>query len=116
MDREVLVDRLEVIFREAAQSGLIVDYFGLVPAYRGLGHDSFILGVSAPSLADEDCFGKTEAIIDCLYATLGEPERRMINRVRVFDNKKDLKAHAINDFEEGSTCECDFFPELHQVN
>ncbi len=106
MDTTALVNKLKTLFLNEKSKGLLVDAIGLAPAYGGLVSDSFVLGVSAPSMAMIDCYDKMDIIIDLLFANLNEAERRMIDRVRVYDSINELKSHAENDFDE-SSCACE---------
>jgi hypothetical protein len=100
MDTAALVSRLKDMFFMERKNNLVVDSFGLAPAYRGFITDSYILGVSAPSLRHLDCFKKMEVIINAMFANLTEDERGFIDRVRVYDNAEDLKRYKEYDFEE----------------
>ena len=117
MDKQILVKRLREVFNAEKQNGLYVDQYGLAPAFRGLSSNSFVLGISAPSLVSETSSRRTRIIFDALYKYLNDEEKMAINRVRVFDNVKDLKYSAVYDFEgfDSSYHECDFIPDLHEV-
>ena len=100
MDKEFLVKRLNEMFCTERPDGLIVDQFGLAPAYRGWGAKSFTLGVSAPSLINVNNSLKGGVIIDALFKHFTIEERMFIDRVRVFDDVKKLKEASFRDFEE----------------
>lgn len=100
MDKDLLVEKLKALFRQA--QGITVDAFGLAPAYGGMVSNSFVLGVSAPSMAGDEQPDKIQRIIGLLFSGLEPEERRMIDRVRVYDHAKALKKQAQNDFEETS--------------
>lgn len=51
MDKEILVERLKSAFSEVHLNGPEINAFVLSPSYGGAVRDSYILGVSAPSLA-----------------------------------------------------------------
>ena len=95
-----LVETLQKMFREAKKDGLIVDAIGLAPAYHGMVKDRYILGVSAPSLSEVHKYERMEIIIKLLWQRVTREERRMIDRVRVFDNIEELDEHKYNDFED----------------
>lgn len=95
-----LVKVLQDAFRAEKKVGLKVDVIGLAPAYHGLVKDQYILGVSAPSLCGTDDFDKIRAITKLLFTYLTFEERKMIDRVRVFDNVEELDDHKVNDFED----------------
>jgi hypothetical protein len=100
MDRNVLVKTLIDLFSNAKKvKGLNIDAIGLAPAYDGMVKDTYILGVSAPSMVAQDCYEKADAIIDILFENLDQDVRRMIDRVRVYDTKEELLSHANNDFD-----------------
>ncbi|GGN05237.1 hypothetical protein GCM10010967_45450 [Dyadobacter beijingensis] len=100
MAATALVETLKNAFRLEKKEGLIVDAIGLAPAYHGLVTDQYILGVSAPSLANLHESDQTRRIIKLLFTHLTLEERRMINCVRVFSNVKDLDDHKYNDFDD----------------
>lgn len=100
MAATALVRALQDAFRSEKKEGLLVDAIGLAPAYHGLVKDQFVLGVSAPSLADLHEFGQLQRITKILFTHLTHEERRMINVVRVFTNIKDLDDHKYNDFDD----------------
>ncbi|GAB2792972.1 hypothetical protein GCM10027275_42450 [Rhabdobacter roseus] len=99
MDTTVLVNKLKHLFLEARNKGLLVDGIGLAPAYGGMVSHSYVLGVSAPSLATKDPYDKMDIILDLLFDKLPENERKMIDRVRVYDTLSELKQHANSDFD-----------------
>ena len=115
-----LVKILQDAFRAERKDGLIVDAIGLAPAYHGLVKDQYILGVSAPSLTGIHDFDKIRAITKLLFTHLTLEERKMIDRVRVFDNIEDLDDHKYNDFEdhpyEGYVGIQRKLPQLYPVN
>jgi len=115
MDKDLLVEKLRTVFREA--QGLTVDAFGLAPAYGGMVRNSFVLGVSAPSMVGDEQPDKIQKVIGLLFSRLEPDERRMIDRVRVYDNAKELKKQAQSGFEEISgTDNCiRFDAELFQL-
>jgi hypothetical protein len=100
MDTAALVNRIKEMFLIEKINGLYVDSFGLAPAYKGFATNSYVLGVSAPSLRGTDCYEKMRIVIQAMFAHLTENERRFINRVRVYDSKSDLERHKENDFDE----------------
>lgn len=95
-----LVKALQDAFRLEKKHGLIVDAIGLASAYHGPVKDRFVLGVSAPSLADLQEFDQLRRITKLLFRHLTYDERRMINRVRVFTSVQDLDDHKYNDFDD----------------
>jgi hypothetical protein len=97
MDKDLLVDKLKTLFRPA--EGITVDTFGLAPAYGGLINNVYVLGVSAPSMAEEEQPDKIQTVIKLLFSGLESEERRMIDRVRIYNNAKELQKHARHDFE-----------------
>lgn len=117
MDKQLLVKRLKEVFNAEKQNGLYIDQYGLAPAFRGLSSNSFVLGISAPSLINETSSRRTRIIFDALYKYLNDEEKMSINRIRVYDNVKDLKASAFYDFEDFRSGEdaFDFSPNLYEV-
>ncbi|MCF0063293.1 hypothetical protein MUK70_10050 [Dyadobacter chenwenxiniae] len=118
MDKKSLVKSINDVFNAERVNGLHIDQFGLAPAYRGLSSNSFTLGVSAPSLVNEESSSrKTRIIFDALYKGLNDAEKMAIDRVRVYNNIDELKASSFYDFEsfDSSYIECDFIPDLHSV-
>lgn len=100
MDIQALLDTLDKAFKEERQNGLVVDRFGLAPAYPGMIEHSYILGVSAPSVANSsDCTDKSDTIIDVLFARLTTEQRRYIDRVRVYDSADEYERHARCNFD-----------------
>ncbi|MFN8344334.1 MAG: hypothetical protein U0X91_05000 [Spirosomataceae bacterium] len=97
MDKELLVDKLKTLFRQA--EGVTIDTFGLAPAYGGLLSNVFVLGISAPSMAEEEPSDKIQTVINLLFAGLEPEERRMIDRVRIYNTAKELQKQARYDFE-----------------
>jgi len=100
MAATALVKALQDAFRSEKKDGLIVDAIGLAPAYHGVGKDRYVLGVSAPSLADLHEFDQLRRITKLLFTYLSFEERRMINRVRVFTSVQELDDHKYNDFDD----------------
>ena len=117
MDKATLVKRLNEVFNAERENGLIIDQFGLAPAYRGWSSNSFTLGVSAPSLVHLESFEKTGIIIDAMFKWLSADERMPIDRVRVFNNITELQRSAPYDFEHVNfrQLEIDFDPEIYEV-
>jgi len=106
MDKELLVRKLRDAFVNAhALKGLYIDAFGLIPAYGGILNNSYTLGVSAPSLTGLSKMSKINKIFDIIYESLEQPERKMINVVKVFDNKEAFINSANRQFDdsEGET-------------
>lgn len=95
-----LVETLQKVFREARKDGLIIDAIGLAPAFHGMVKDSYVLGVSAPSLSEVHEYESMEIILKLLWQRVTPEQRRMINRVRVFNNIEDLDDHKYNDFAD----------------
>jgi hypothetical protein len=100
MDKTQLVDRLRAVFLEKKREGLHVDAFGLAPASREFVTNSYVLGVSAPSLIGLDVYDKMRTVIQILFERLTEDERGMINRVRVYDNSEELNYYKESGFEK----------------
>ena len=101
MGTESLLNSLVSLFRDERSSGLLIDRVGLAPAYDGMVKESYILAVSAPSLAMRyDCGDKADTIIDLLFAKLPKEERVLIDRVRVYDSAEELERHARCNFDE----------------
>ncbi|HAK80456.1 MAG TPA: hypothetical protein DCM71_27030 [Runella sp.] len=98
MDKDLLVEKLKILFQQEKE--ITIDAFGLAPAYGGMVSNSFVLGVSAPSMAGDEQPDKIQKIIGLLFSGLKPEERRWIDRVRVYDNVRELKKQAQNDFEE----------------
>ena len=117
MDKATLVKRLNEVFNLERENGLIIDQFGLAPAYRGWSSYSFTLGVSAPSLVGLTSSTKTGIIIDALFKSFNLEERRAIDRVRVFNNVTELNLSAPHDFEyfDARQMATDFTPEIYDV-
>jgi len=117
MDKKSLVKRLNEMFRAEMQNGLMADQFGLAPAYRAWGDKSYTLGVSAPSLINMHNSRKGRVIIDALFKHLSIEERMFIDRVRVFNDSKQLKEASTRDFEGYGfyDYEDDFINELYDV-
>lgn len=87
MDTQTLLNSLDQAFGAERDKGLVVDRFGLAPAYQGMVENSYILGVSAPSLATSfDYNDKADTIIDVLFSRLTPEQRKPIDRVRVYDS------------------------------
>lgn len=107
MDSKELVEKLKRVFREKVDSGLEIDAIGLAPAYGSLIPDCYVLGVSAPSMNGMDCYEKMDFVIDILFEKFSEGERRMIDRVRVYDSVKELKSHADTDFDYANCNFCE---------
>ncbi|SDG49549.1 hypothetical protein SAMN04487996_11969 [Dyadobacter soli] len=100
MAATALVKALQDAFRSEKKNGLLVDAIGLAPAYHGMGKDCYVLGVSAPSLTGLHDFDQITRITKLLFTYLSFDERRMINRVRVFNNIEELDDHKYNDFDD----------------
>lgn len=101
MDTEILLNNLRQAFESERSNGLIIDRFGLAPAYQGMVDDSYILGVSAPSLASSfNCNDKADTIIDVLFAKLTSEQRKSIDRVRVYDSVDEYERHARCNFDD----------------
>lgn len=100
MDTKKLVDKLQELFHSEQENGLMVDAIGLAPAYGSMVSDSYVLGVSAPSMAEMHRYDRMDKIIDLLFAHLTEDERRMIDRVRVYSSAEELKNYAESDFDD----------------
>lgn len=103
MGVQSLLDTIASAFWKEEQEGdLVVDQIGLAAAYPGLVPDSYVLGVSAPSLANsENCYDKSDRIIDVLFARLTPEERSHIDRVRVYNSRSELEQHIQCGFEDG---------------
>lgn len=100
MDTQTLLNAIDGAFKTERGKGLIVDRFGLAPAYQGMA-ESYILGVSAPSLANSfDCGDKADTIIDVLFSRLTPDQRKYIDRVRVYDSARDYELHAQCNFDD----------------
>lgn len=117
MDKAALVKSINEVFNAERANGLIIDQFGLAPAYRGWSSNSYTLGVSAPSLVHETPSTKTGIIIDALYKSLTNEEKMAIDRVRVFRNVTELNQSAAHDFEyfDPRQMATDFTPEIYDV-
>lgn len=77
-----------------------MDMIGIAPAYEGLVNNSYILAVSAPSLAKEHGSSlKADRIIDVIYDKLTPEQRSVIDRVRVYNSAEELKQHAKCNFD-----------------
>ncbi len=101
MDTQTLLDSLGQAFKAERISGLVVDRFGLAPAYRGMIENSYILGVSASSLANSVDYGdKADAIIDVLFSRLTPEQRKPIDRVRVYNSVEEYERHAQYNFDD----------------
>lgn len=100
MVAKALVETLKNVFREAKNDGFVIDAIGLAPAYHGMVKNKYILGVSAPILPAMYKQDKMQIIFNLLWLRLTLEERRMIDRVRVFDTVEDLDDHKYNDFED----------------
>ncbi len=108
MDRNALVETLVALFgNKEKMEGITVDAFGLAPAYSGIATNSFVLGISAPGMAGRDCYERADKIIELLFAHTNVDVRRMINRVRVYDNKNELKSYEPNDFDRNDCDVCE---------
>lgn len=100
MDTQSLLNTLDKAFQAEQASGLLVDRIGLALAYPGLVANSYVLGVSAPSLAaSENCYDKSDRIIDVLFARLTPEERSYIDRVRVYSSAHEFERHAQCNFD-----------------
>lgn len=100
MDIQTLLDTIGKAFRDERANGLVVDRFGLAPAYPGLIEHSYILGVSVPSMVNSsNCVDKSDTIIDVLFARLTTEQRRYIDRVRVYDSADEYERHARCNFD-----------------
>lgn len=111
MGAELLLNALAELFLAERKNGLNIDRIGLALAYEGLVGESYILGVSAPSLSTEyDCADKADTIIDLLFIKLPAEQRSMIDRVRVYDSAKEFERHARCNFDESyyGYCEAPF--------
>ena len=101
MDTQQLLDRLDFAFEAERLKGLVVDRFGLAPAYQGMIETSYILGVSAPSLASSfNCNDNADTIIHVLFSRLTPEERKHIDRVRVYDSIEEYERHARCNFDD----------------
>ncbi|GAB3742315.1 hypothetical protein [Spirosoma lituiforme] len=101
MDTDTLLNSLSNLFRGERESGLIVDRVGLALAYDGMVGNSYILAVSAPSLAaNYDCGDKADTIIDLLFSKFPAEQRAQIDRVRVYDSSQEFERHAKCNFDE----------------
>ncbi len=100
MDTKKLVNKLKELFHSERENGLVVDAIGLAPAYGGMVSNSYVLGVSAPSMAKMHRYDRMDKVIDLLFAHLSEEERRMIDRVRVYSSAEELRKYAESDFDE----------------
>ncbi len=108
MDRNALVEILKDLFKDKEKTGgILVDAIGLGPAYSGVATNSFVLGISAPGMTGRDCYEKADRIIDILFTHTSVDVRRMINRVRVYDSKDELKSYAANDFDRSDCDVCE---------
>jgi hypothetical protein len=108
MDRSALVETLRDLFKDKEKiGGLTIDAIGLAPAYSGIATNSFVLGVSAPGMNGRDCYEKADRIIEILFAHTSVDVRRMINRVRVYDSKDELRSYAANDFDRNDCDVCE---------
>lgn len=101
MDTQTLLNSLDQAFGAERDKGLVVDRFGLAPAYQGMVENSYILGVSAPSLANSfNCNDKADTIIDVLFSRLTPEQRRLIDRVRVYGSVDEYERHAQCNFDD----------------
>ena len=101
MDTQTLLNSLGRAFETERGNGLIVDCFGLAPAYQGMVENSYILGVSAPSLTSSfNCNDKADTIIDILFTRLTPEQRKPIDRVRVYDSVEEYERHARCNFDD----------------
>lgn len=101
MDTQTLLNSLDQAFGAERDKGLVVDRFGLAPAYQGMVENSYILGVSAPSLATSfNCSDKADIIIDVLFSRLTPEQRKPIDRVRVYDSVDEYERHAQCNFDD----------------
>lgn len=100
MDTKSLLTYFLGFFRAEWNTGLHVNAVAIAPAYGGMVADSYILAVSAPSLADLGCYDKSDAIIQVLYGKVPVEQRSLIDRVRVYDSAEELTKHAEAGFDE----------------
>ncbi len=101
MDIQTLLNNLEQAFEAERSSGLVVDRFGLAPAYQGMIEHAYILGVSAPSLQSSfNCNDKADTIIDVLFSRLTPEQRKPIDRVRVYNSVEEYERHAGCNFDD----------------
>lgn len=111
MDKEILVARLKSAFSEVHLNGPEINAFVLSPSYGGAVRDSYILGVSAPSLAYLSKGSKIRTIFGIIFNHLEKSDRKQIDSIVVFDSISALMDGAKNNFLDGS----DYFPEPKKV-
>ena len=100
MDIKSIVEKLEKAFQEKKAEGLVIDAIGVAPAFRGLIKNSYTLGVSAPSMVGWDEYRKIDTMVDLLFEVLTVEERILINTVKFYDNKKELRQYLSFDFKD----------------
>lgn len=106
MDRDTLVEVLRELFSDTEKVGIIIDAIGLAPAYSGMVKNSYVLGISAPGMEGRDCYEKADVIISLLFRHVAPDVRKMIDRVRVYDSRDELRSHASNDFDSDDCDVC----------
>lgn len=58
------------------------------------------LGVSAPSMVEWHEYRKIDAMVDLLFEFLTVEERILINTVKIYDSKKELRQNLSSDFKD----------------
>ena len=107
MDIQSLVTALTEMFRNVRNNNFVVDAFMLAPAYRGFMANVYVLAVSAPSLEGLECYDRIDYLVDVLHKHLSVDQRKMIDRVRVYNSIQELELHAREGFE-------DSFYDMHE--
>ncbi|WP_421828377.1 hypothetical protein [Larkinella sp.] len=100
MGTESLVNALRSVFENARKEGTEINAFMLGKAYPGFVRNSYILAVSAPSMAGWEPYEKMDKIIDLLRAHLDVQDKTQIDRVRVYNSIEELKAHSLVGFDD----------------
>ena len=101
MDTKSLLDVLESAFEAERSNGLVINRFGLAPAYRGLVDHQYVLGVCIPSSNSlTSCNDKADEVIDVLFDRLTPDQRKPIDRVRVYSSELEYDLHAQRNFDE----------------
>lgn len=99
MDQEALVNILRNLFLAERANGLVVDGMALAPAYGPFMNGSYVVALSAPSLADQEYYERMYYIINLIHDKLPVAQRRGVNRVRVFSSLAELKKYMQSGFD-----------------
>jgi hypothetical protein len=95
MDKKILVEKIKEVISAYKAESKVFSFVGLIPVYPDSEKTSYILMVSATWLKQFDCNQSIAIITRKLFDVLDKKTLKLINRVEIYDNQKQL--HCISD-------------------